>query len=256
MLNDEYFYNASVRKTIAVFGSLFNNIYTGKLISGKLSNVSRVPLAYGPRERFLVRIRDADNSNNSEVAIRLPRMSFEITSFSYDAAGKLNRNNSRTLAIAGENNSKMVVREAVPYLLGIQLSILADNQDSGLQILEQILPTFNPEYTVSVKDMEGPGTKTDVPIVLNGVTLQDDYEGDFESGRRSIIYTLDFIIKIKFIGATIANAKIIKDITVTLISGDACNPNTTPDDRIHITLGNPETDTEDNFTTITTFGFD
>lgn len=256
MLDESYFYNATVRKTVAVFGSIFNNIYTGKLISGKLENVSRVPLAYGPRERFLVRIRDADNSNNADVAVRLPRMSFEITSINYDTTAVLNRNNSRTYTIADDNSQKTLIRQAVPYVLGMQLSILADNQDSGLQILEQILPTFAPEYSVSVKDMEGPGTKTDVPIILNGVTLQDDYEGDFENGRRSIIYTLDFTIKIKFIGSTKKKVKVIKEVIVNLSSASPCDLNSIPDDRIKVSLGDPVNDTEDDFTIVTTYGFD
>jgi hypothetical protein len=256
MLDDTYFYNATIRKTVAVFGSIFNNIYTGKLISGKLEKVSRVPLAYGPRERFLVRIRDADNSTNSEVAIRLPRMSFEITSITYDSQAVLNRNNVRTFPIDGDNGQKTVIRQSVPYILGMQLSILADNQDSGLQILEQILPNFAPEYTLSVKDMEGPGTKTDVPFILNGVTLQDDYEGDFESGRRSIIYTLDFAIKIKFIGSVTKKAKVTKEITVNLSTDSPCDPDTVPNDKVHIGLGDPENDTEENYTVVTTYGFD
>lgn len=255
MLDDTYFYNATIRKTVAVFGSLFNNIYTGRLISGKLTNVMRVPLAYGPRERFLVRIRDADNSTHSDVAVKLPRMSFEITSISYDTTAVLNRNNSRTFVAPGDNSSRTIVRQAVPYILGMQLSILADNQESGLQILEQILPSFPPEYTVTIKGMEGPDSKTDVPFILNGVTLQDDYEGDFESGRRSIIYTLDFSIKIKFVGRVTNKAKIIKSVTVDLTTGNPCDPNTVPDDRVKVELGDPENDTEENYTVVTTFGF-
>lgn len=255
MLDDSYFYNATVRKTVAVFGSLFNNIYTGKTVSGKLTNVVRVPLSYGPRERFLVRIRDADNSKHADVAIRLPRMSFEITSISYDQTATLNRNNIRTFSIQGDNSAKTIVRQATPYLLGMQLSILADNQDSGLQILEQILPSFRPEYTISVKNMEGPDTLTDVPVVLNGVTLQDDYEGDFESGRRSIIYTLDFTVKIKFVGPITNKAKIIKSVTVDLSNGDPCDAGLEPIDRVNLELGNPDTDTEENYTVVTTYGF-
>lgn len=254
MLNDTYFYNSTIRKTVAVFGSLFNNIYTGRLISGKLSNVVRVPLSYGPRERFLVRIRDADNSANADVAIKLPRMSFEITSISYDTTAVLNRNNVRKFADA-DNSSKVIVRQAVPYILGMQLSILADNQESGLQILEQILPSFPPEYTVTIKDMEGPGSRTDVPFILNGVTLQDDYEGDFESGRRSIIYTLDFSIKIKFIGSANSKSKIIKSVSVNITTGNSCDLDTIPDDRVKVELGDPNNDTEENYTVVTTFGF-
>jgi hypothetical protein len=138
----------------------------------------------------------------------------------------------------------------------MQLTILADNQDSGLQILEQILPNFAPEYTLAVRGMEGPDTTTDVPFILNGISLQDDYEGDFESGRRSILYTLDFTIKIKFVGRVNAKSKIIKEVTVNITTGDPCVSSTVPEDRIHIELGNPLTDTEDNYTVETTFGFD
>ena len=185
---DSYFYNATIRKTVAVFGSLFNNIYTGKMLSGNLTNVTRVPISYGPRERFLVRIRTADNASNPDVAVKLPRMSFEITSISNDNSTIMNRNNYTRLPIPGNTDEVVKVRQSVPYIIGMQLTVLADNQDSGLQIVEQIIPNFVPDYTVSVKDMEGPGTLTDVPIVLQDVALQDDYEGDFESSRRSIIY--------------------------------------------------------------------
>jgi hypothetical protein len=256
MLNDQYFYNATVRKTVAVFGSLFNNIYTGKTVSGKLTQVSRVPISYGPRERFLVRLENADNVNDADVAVKLPRMSFEITSISYDSAAVLNRNNTRTFPIDGNTNERIVVRQSAPYLIGMQLSILTDNQDTGLQIVEQILPNFQPEYTLAVKDMEGPGTKTDMPIVLTGVTLSDDYEGDFEASRRQIIYTLDFNIKVKFVGSIVQKSKIIKDISVNLSSGNPCLPDTMPDDRVRVAVGDPVNDTPDNFTVVTTFGFD
>lgn len=255
MLNDTYFYNASIRKTVAVFGSLFNNIYTAKHISGKLVDTQRVPLSYGPRERFLVRIRDADNNDNADVAIRLPRMSFEVTSINYDTASALNRNNKRTFVVDGDNGKRTVVRQGVTYILGMQLSVMAEAQDSGLQIVEQILPYFNPDYTVSIKDMEGPGTKTDVPITLNGVNLQDDYEGDFEASRRLIIYTLDFSIKVKFVGTASTQANIIKEVTVNTITDDLCDPNANPADKIHIGLGDPVNDNEDSYTVVTTFGF-
>lgn len=256
MLNDQYFYNATVRKTVAVFGSLFNNIYTGKTVSGKLTQVARVPISYGPRERFLVRLENADNVNDADVAVKLPRMSFEIMSISYDAQAALNRNNVRTFPLDGNNSERVIVRQAAPYIIGMQLSILTDNQDTGLQIVEQILPNFQPEYTLAVKDMEGPGTKTDVPIILTGVTLSDDYEGDFEASRRQIIYTLDFSIKVKFVGSIVQKTKIIKDISVNLSSGNPCDPATTPDDRVRVQLGDPINDTLDNFTVVTTFGFD
>lgn len=256
MFQDSYFYNATIRKTVAVFGSLFNNIYTAKIIDGKMTNVIRVPLAYGPRERFLVRIRTADNSQNSDIAIRLPRMSFEITSLSYDATAKLNRLNERTATVPGENGKRIVVRQSTPYILGMQLNIIADNSDTALQVLEQILPTFSPDYTLSVKGMESPDSSTDVPFTLNSVTMQDDYEGDFETGRRSIIYTLDFNIKIKFAGDLTKQQSIIKSVTVNLKNGTACDNTVEPIDRVHVGLGDPDNDTPEDYTVVTTYGFD
>jgi hypothetical protein len=256
MLDNSYFYNATIRKTVAVFGSLFNNIYTGKTLSGKLENVTRVPISYGPRERFLMRIKDAENVDNAEVAVKLPRMSFEITSLTYDSAAALNRNNIRKFPVDGNNNERVVVRQSAPYILGMQLSVLTDNQDSGLQVVEQILPNFQPEYTLSIRDMEGPGTLTDVPIILNSVGLQDDYEGDFEAGRRTIIYTLEFSIKIRFTGSVIERSKIIKNVTVNIPVGDICDEETGGKSFVNVALGDPINDTPNNYTVITTFGFD
>lgn len=253
MLSNSYFYNATIRKTVAIFGSIFNNIVIGKLINDTLSNVIRVPLAYGPRERFLARIRDSDNSGNSDIAIKLPRMSFEITSLTYDTTSKLNRLNQRQYNTSN-NAKKIVLTQSTPYMLGIQLNIISRDLDSGLQILEQILPTFEPEYTVSVKGMEGPDSRTDVPIILQGVSWQDDYEGDFESGRRTIIYTLDFIIKIKFAADFNKNANIIKEVTVNIIDGTPCI-SIDPIDLINVKLGDMENDTPQNFTIKTNYGF-
>lgn len=264
MLDDSYYYGAVIRKTVAVFGTIFNNIYVSKAFNGDLANTIRVPLSYGPRERFLVRIRDADNSKNVDVAIKLPRMAFEITSITYDPSAKLNKNNVQRFPVAGDNGSVTTVRQAVPYLLGMQLSILGDNQDTALQILEQIIPVFNPEYTVTVKDFEGPGSRTDLPIILNNVTMTDDYEGDFETSRRSIIYTLDFTLKIKFVGSVTNKSSIIKDITIDITPPQAggdmgCSGDTpTSFDRVNVTLGDLVNDTPEDHTiveTFETFGF-
>lgn len=252
---DAYYYNATIRKTVAIFGSVFNNIYTGKMLSGKLTNVTRVPLSYGPRERFLVRMRTADNKSNADVAVKLPRMSFEITSISADTAAILNKNNFTRIPIAGTTNEVLKIRQAVPYIIGMQLTILADNQDSGLQIVEQIIPNFIPDYTLSVKDMEGPGTLTDVPITLQDVELSDDYEGDFESSRRSIIYTLNFAIKVKFVGDTTHRSKIIKIVSIDLNNSMSCD-DLVPSEHIDVRLGDLVNDTPENHTVITTFGFD
>ncbi|TRZ51555.1 MAG: hypothetical protein D4S01_04505 [Dehalococcoidia bacterium] len=196
--NTGYYYYETIRKTVAVFGALFNDIHTGrKLSSGALASVARVPLSYGPRSKFLSRIRE--DKNASEVGIKLPRMSFEITGIDYDAVSKLNSINRRKFCVTGSDTQRDSAFTAVPYNLSIDLNIFSRTQDEILQILEQILPVFTPDYTVSIKGMEGPGTVTDVPFILSGVNLSDEYEGDWLPAR-PIIYTISFTSKVKFLG--------------------------------------------------------
>lgn len=193
MLGRSYFYNETLKKIVSVFGTLFNDIEIAQVTAGKMVGVQRVPLSYAPKERFLARI-EADVEN--DIALKLPRMSFEMTAIQYDGETKLNRLN-RTIQTNAEGN-KVKVWETSPYKLSFELNIMSRGQDEALQILEQILPHFNPNYTVTVKGLEGPESKTDIPIVLEGVNFEDGYEGDFESSRRLIIYTLTFNLKSKF----------------------------------------------------------
>jgi len=193
MLGQSYFYNETLKKTVAVFGTLFNDIEIANISAGKMVGVKRVPLAYAPKEKFLARI-DADAAN--DIALQLPRMSFEMSDISYDETTKLNRLN-RTVQTNSEGN-KVKVWESTPYRLSFDLNIMSRGQDEALQILEQILPHFNPNYTVTVKGLEGPESKTDIPITLESVNFEDGYEGGFESSRRLLVYTLAFNLKSKF----------------------------------------------------------
>ena len=201
----KYFYNQTLKKTVAVFGTIFNNI---KVVRQGTAE-TRVPIAYGPRQKFLARIQsDTAAASDKTIAIKLPRMSFEITSIDFDSTTKLNKFNKRVLPIDGQTAKSNIVYQSVPYTVGMQLNIYAKNQDDALQIFEQILPTFTPEYTVAIKDLEGPGTVTDVPIVLNSTSFSDDYEGDFET-RRTLVYTLDFTMKVRFAGG-VSEGKLIR----------------------------------------------
>ena len=206
-----YFYHERIRKSVAIFGRLFNNIYViRKNSSGGVLNQLKVPLAYAPRAKYLERIRENNSlENDTTVAIKLPRMSFEITDISYDL--------SRQLAKVGNFNTKGSSLEKrqkfyspVPYNLGFSLSIYAKSQDDALQILEQIIPSFNPQYTLSIypfKDIY-PDFVEDVPIAITGVTFSDDYESQLEV-RRTIIYTITFEMKVQFYG-NIENKNIIR----------------------------------------------
>jgi hypothetical protein len=253
----QYFYNQTMKKTVAVFGTIFNNMRIVKQGGGE----TRVPIAYGPRKKFLARIQaDTVAAADNSIAIKLPRLSFEITDISFDSNTKLNKFNKRVLPIEGETAKTNIVNQSVPYSIGMQLSIYAKNQDDALQILEQILPTFSPEYTVAIKDMEGPGTVTDVPIVLTSTSIQDDYEGDFET-RRTIIYTLDFTMKVRFAGGT-SEGKLIRTVD-TFFYSDTDNRatlktnNPTGEENVRVAVdANDEPPLDDTDTITTTFGFD
>lgn len=198
---DSYFYYGTTRKIVSIFGAFFNDIYTGrKLTDGTLANMSRVPLSYGPRSKFLARITEDPGLTNKEVAIKLPRMSFEITGIAYDTNSKINSIHRRTFCVEGNENLRDTAYTTAPYVITFELSIFSRTQDDALQILEQILPMFRPEYTVSVKDMEGPGTTIDVPFILSDIGLNDEYEGDFVP-TRPIIYTLTFTTRVKYLGS-------------------------------------------------------
>ena len=206
-----HFYHEKTKKCVAIFGRLFNNIYViRKNSSGKVISQLKVPLSYAPKAKYLERIREnPDLSQDTRVAIKLPRMSFEITSINYDTTRQLAKLSNFTNS--GNNSlSRQKFNTAVPYVIGFQLNAYAKNQDDALQIVEQILPTFNPQYTLTIKPFmtEHPTFKEDIPISIAGVGFTDDYEGDLGS-RRTIIYSLDFEMRTNFY-SNIPTSKIIR----------------------------------------------
>jgi len=203
-----HFYHATIRRFVSVFGTLFNNISVmRKDTQGNVKSMVRVPLAYGPKEKFLVRIDEQPELSNPNVAIKLPRMSFEILSIAYDTQAKLNRNNKILI-------DNKVYYTYAPYNISLNLSIMAKNQDDALQIIEQIIPYFQPEYTITIKESISGSLKTDIPITLSTIDMQEDYEGDFMN-RRAIIYTLSFDAKLRFYGPDRSVGQIKKVIVNT-----------------------------------------
>ena len=207
----QYFYHSHIRKTVSVFGTIFNNISVQRKDgAGNAINTVKVPLAYGPKQKFLTRLFEEPDLNAPEVALRLPRMSFELTALTYDTTVKLNKMNM----LAKPNiHGQSAIRNPVPYIMDFQLSVYAKNQDDALQIVEQIIPYFNPEYVVTIKEIPSLNITRDIPIVLQSVSYSDDYEGDFSS-RRVLIYTLDFTMKTFFYGPITQNQGVIKDAIV------------------------------------------
>ena len=209
-----HFYNASIRRMVSVFGTLFNNInVVRKTNTGDVKAIQRVPLAYGPKQKFLARLDERPDLNAPDVGIKLPRMSFEITSLVYDPSVKTSRLN-RISKESGDGLTKNYMYTSSPYKIGFELSIMAKNQDDALQIIEQIVPYFQPDYTVTINDVPDMNIKSDVPIVLQSVGLSDSYDGDFLS-RRAIVYTLAFEARVKFFGP-IKEAGVIKSVTANI----------------------------------------
>ena len=206
-----HFYHEKTRKCVAAFGRLFNNIYVVRTNSsgGGISQI-KVPLAYAPKAKYLDRIREnPDLDTDTKVAIKLPRMSFEITSIAYDTTRQLSKlNNVQGLTSANSSRSKL--NTGVPYVLGFQLNVYAKSQDDALQIVEQILPTFNPQYTMTMIPLKDdyPSYREDIPISIAGVGFQDDFEGEVGS-RRTIIYNLDFEMRVQYYGG-IGTSNIIR----------------------------------------------
>jgi len=200
MFNKNHFYHQTIRRLVSVFGTMFNDIHIIHTDSaGNTKDQVKVPLAYGPKAKFLARLEESANLRNTSLAIKLPRMSFEITSMAYDTTRQLPKTSNFAMT-GSEANKRKKAYVAAPYTIGIQLSILTKTQDDGLQIIEQIIPYFQPSYTVTVKNIPGLSEiKSDVPVTLTSVAMSDEYEGDFTS-RRAIIYTLDFDVKINFYG--------------------------------------------------------
>ena len=207
----QQFYHETIRKIIVAFGTTFNNVQlVRKDNSGNITQSMKGPLAYGPKEKFLVRLR-ADADLSSKVAITLPRIGFEIQNLAYDGTRKLSRVQKFKKVNTGNNTRTLDTQfMPVPYNLDIVLYVLAKQSDDALQIVEQILPYFQPDYTITVNDMADMGIKRDVPIILNSISYEDNYEGDFDQ-RRALIYTMNFTCKFYLYGP-VTSSNIIRTV--------------------------------------------
>lgn len=216
----EYFYNEIFRRTIIGFGTLFNGIsIKHKDSSDSVVSVIKVPLAYGPTQKFLARIEQSPDLNRP-VQMSLPRMSFEVVGMNYDQSRKAT--STQTFITRLESDKKQIRKSylPVPYNVQFELSIMTKLNDDMLQIVEQILPYFQPAYTLSIDLVDTIGEKRDVPIILESITTSDDYEGDY-STRRALIYTLRFTAKTYLFGPVSGDISkdIIKKVSVGYIAG-------------------------------------
>ena len=247
------FYNQSFRKLIVAFGQVFNNIVIQREnATGGVTSRIKVPLAYAPKEKFLVRLDQQSNLNSREFATSLPRMGFEITGLNYDASRKLTRVQKYSKVKTGEDGKKTNYNYTpVPYNISLQLYIFTATAEDGLQIIEQILPYFQPDYTVTVNMVPKLDIKRDIPIVLGNINYEDSYDGDFTS-RRAVIYTINFTAKTYLFGP-MSNQGVIKSSQADL-GTDTDNP-LSREERV-VVIPNPETaDADDDFGFTTTISF-
>jgi hypothetical protein len=216
----EYFYHEIFRRTVIAFGTLFNDISVKKTdSSGNVVSVVKVPLAYGPTQKFLARLEQSPDLSKP-TQITLPRMSFELTGLNYDPGRKVTT--TQTFVTKNPNDGTEFNKSfmPVPYNMIFELSIMCKLNDDALQIIEQILPYFQPHYNITVDLVSSMSEKRDIPVNLDSITMQDDYEGDYTT-RRALIYTLRFTAKTYLFGPVSSVTKdIIKKSTISLIAGD------------------------------------
>ena len=240
----QQFYHESMRKVVIAFGSMFNNIHlVRKDNDGAIIQTMKVPLAYGPKDKFLVRL-NTDEGLNKAVSVTLPRIGFEINNLTYDPTRKLNRVQKFRKVKDSDTNQLDTQYMPVPYNLDFELYVLAKQSDDALQIVEQILPYFQPDYTITINDMADMGIKKDVPVILNSISYTDDYQGDMQQ-RRALIYTLSFTTKFYLYGP-VTSSSIIKTAQVDQYT-DLPDKSPKREQRYEVSVDPITADADDNF---------
>lgn len=202
------FYFSTIRKYVTLFGTLFNDIYVIRTDKNNvMQDYIRVPITYAPKDKMIARYLADPNIDRPTATIPTPFMSFEMTGITYDSSRKLNTVNR--LAVKSNNpNSLNYQYTPVPYDIGFRLYVYVKNAEDGTKIVEQILPYFTPDWTTTANLIPEMNVKMDIPVILNRISQEDTYEGDFKT-RRSIVWTLDFTLK-GYIFGPVREGKIIK----------------------------------------------
>jgi hypothetical protein len=249
------FNNSGLRKIVIAFGQVFNNIIierrdSNDAVTGRI----KVPLAYAPKEKFLVRLDQKSNLENREFAIVLPRLGFEISGLSYDSTRKLTRvQKFKKVKPSTEGERHFYNYTPVPYNINLNLHCFTATAEDGLQIIEQILPYFQPDYTVTINSIPSMNIKRDVPIILNSITYEDSYSADFTT-RRAVIYTLNFTAKTYLYGP-LNTQGVIKTVQTDIYT-DTDTVNKAREERIVVVPDPTTAKADDDFgftTTITSY---
>jgi len=216
---DQRFYWGTTRKAITAFGNMFNGITIDRKDStGESVETLRIPLSYAPKQKFLARIQQQPSLDDRPTQVVLPRMSFEMIALNYDVARKISPL-QQNRSINSTSTTLDAQYAPTPYNIQVSLYVYAKNQDDGLQIIEQILPYFNPDYNLTMKTIPEMGIKNDLAILMEGITFEDTYEGNF-ADRRSIIWTLNFMMKLNYYGP-VNKQGIIKKVITNTYSNEA-----------------------------------
>jgi len=212
MLNQK-FYHSTIRKSIIAFGNMFNNINIDRIgTNGLPEKTMRVPLTYAPRQKFIARIEQQPNADEGQYQVLVPRMAFEMVGLQYDPGRRINViQQNRAITDGYKLNTQYA---PTPYNMAVNLYIYSKNQDDALQIVEQILPYFNPDFNLTIKAIPALDLKHDLAIILDNISYEDDFEGELYT-RRSIIWTLSFTVKLNFFGPITKSGYIRKSIATT-----------------------------------------
>jgi hypothetical protein len=229
MLSNAHFYHKLIRKYVVLFGNMFNNILLVRTDKDNNAELERfkIPILYAPKEKYFARLQ-SDPDLQRELQVSLPRLSFEMTGLTYDATRK---QNSLLKAAAANTSTKATMKYiGVPYDLSFELNLYTRNIDDGAHVVEQILPYFNPDYTVSTNLIPELGFERDIPIILKSVRNNIEHEGNFDAVR-FVTWTLEFTMKVHFFGP-VSTPKIIRKIDTniyndpTLATGNIIRINT------------------------------
>jgi hypothetical protein len=219
---DQSFYWGTIRKAVIAFGNLFNNISIDRKDSvGNTIQTIKIPLAYASKQKFLARIQQRPNVDERQLQLVIPRMAFEILGMNYDYDRKISPiQQSRTITNSATIQNAQYA--PTPYNVSVALYVSVKNQDDGLQIIEQILPYFNPDYNLKLIAIPELAIKNNLPVLLDSVNFEDSYEGSFED-RREIVWTLMFTIKLNFYGPVNRSGVIKKVIASTFNNASMSN---------------------------------
>ena len=221
MLNYPHYYRGCTKNIIAMFGVIFGNIHIKRATGdGNEFQEIKVPLSYAPKQRAYIRTTQQPDIDSRPVQVVLPRMSYEIVALNYDGSRRLNTNSNFT--VYGQNSRATSMHSATPYNINVNLYIYTKNQDDALQIVEQIFPFFNPDFNITINSIPDMGIKEDIPVILDSVSYEDDYEGDLET-RRAIIWTLGFTVCMNYYGPMSSNG-VIKRVTINMSDIENENP--------------------------------